>query len=55
MELSLIFQIISTTAVILGIAFGILNLRNFQKMRKWEATRGTMNIFRICLVQLNYP
>ena len=31
MELSFIFQVISNLAIILGIVFGILNLRNFQK------------------------
>lgn len=46
MELALIFQIISTSAVILGIAFGILNLRNFQKMRKREAAILMLNSFQ---------
>jgi hypothetical protein len=46
MELTLIFQIISTSAVILGIAFGILNLRNFQKMRKREAAILMLNSFQ---------
>lgn len=46
MELSLIFQIISTSAVILGIIFGILNLRNFQKMRKREAAILMLNSFQ---------
>jgi len=46
MELSLIFQIISTSAVILGILFGILNLRNFQKMRKREAAILMLNSFQ---------
>jgi hypothetical protein len=46
MELTLIFQIISTSAVILGIAFGILNLRNFQKMRKREAATLMLNSFQ---------
>jgi hypothetical protein len=46
MELTLIFQIISTSAVILGIVFGILNLRNFQKMRKREAAILMLNSFQ---------
>ncbi len=46
MQLSLIFQIISTSAVILGIIFGILNLRNFQKMRKREAAILMLNSFQ---------
>ncbi len=46
MELSLVFQIISTTAVILGILFGILNLRNFQAMRKREAAILMLNSFQ---------
>ncbi|HJS18821.1 MAG TPA: hypothetical protein VJ785_08730 [Anaerolineales bacterium] len=46
MELSLIFQIISTSAVLLGILFGILNLRNFQKMRKREAAILMLNSFQ---------
>ncbi len=46
MELGLIFQIISTTAVILGIIFGILNLRNFQAMRKREAAILMLNSFQ---------
>lgn len=46
MELTLVFQIISTSAVILGIVFGILNLRNFQKMRKREAAILMLNSFQ---------
>lgn len=46
MELSLIFQLISTTAVILGILFGLLNLRNFQLMRKREAAILMLNSFQ---------
>lgn len=46
MQLSLIFQIISTSAVILGILFGILNLRNFQAMRKREAAILMLNSFQ---------
>lgn len=46
MELSLIFQLISTTAVILGILFGLLNLRNFQMMRKREAAILMLNSFQ---------
>jgi hypothetical protein len=46
MELSFLFQLISTSAVILGIIFGILNLRNFQKMRKREAAILMLNSFQ---------
>ncbi len=46
MTLPLIFQIISTSAVILGIIFGILNLRNFQVMRKREAAILMLNSFQ---------
>jgi Domain of unknown function (DUF4760) len=46
MELALIFQIISTTAVLLGILFGLLNLRNFQMMRKREAAILMLNSFQ---------
>lgn len=46
MALTLIFQIISTSAVILGIIFGILNLRNFQAMRKREAAILMLNSFQ---------
>jgi len=46
MNLSLIIQLISTTAVILGIIFGILNLRNFQAMRKREAAILMLNSFQ---------
>ncbi|MCE7859591.1 MAG: hypothetical protein DYG86_07365, partial [Chloroflexi bacterium CFX2] len=46
MELSLVFQLISTTAVILGIIFGLLNLRNFQMMRRREAAILMLNSFQ---------
>jgi len=46
MNLQLIVQIISTTAVMLGILFGILNLLNFQKMRKREAAILMLNSFQ---------
>lgn len=46
MNLPLVFQIISTSAVILGIIFGILNLRNFQIMRKREAAILMLNSFQ---------
>ncbi len=46
MELTLLFQIISTTAVLLGIIFGILNLRNFQAARKREAALLLLNSFQ---------
>ena len=46
MELSFVFQLISTTAVILGILFGLLNLRNFQMMRRREAAILMLNSFQ---------
>lgn len=46
MELSLIFQIISNVSIILGIFFGILNLRNFQAMRKRESAILMLNSFQ---------
>lgn len=46
MEFSFVFQVISNLAVILGIIFGILNLRNFQKMRKREAAVLMLNSFQ---------
>jgi hypothetical protein len=46
MELALIFQIISMSAVILGIVFGIPNLRNFQMMLKREAAILMLNSFQ---------
>lgn len=46
MELSLLFQLISTSAVILGIIFGLLNLNNFQKMRRREAAILMLNSFQ---------
>jgi hypothetical protein len=46
MNFSLIIQFISTSAIILGIIFGILNLRNFQKMRKREAAILMLNSFQ---------
>jgi hypothetical protein len=46
MELSVIVQIISTFAMTLGIVFGLLNLRNFQVMRKREAAILMLNSFQ---------
>jgi hypothetical protein len=46
MELSVLVQIISTVAMTLGIVFGILNLRNFQIMRKREAAILMLNSFQ---------
>lgn len=46
MDLNLIFQIISTTAVILGIVFGIVNLRNYQASRKRESALLMLNSFQ---------
>ena len=46
MNLALIAQVISTTAVVLGIIFGILNLWNFQRMRKRESAILMLNSFQ---------
>jgi hypothetical protein len=46
MDLSNIIQVVSTTAMTLGIVFGILNLRNFQAMRKREAAILMLNSFQ---------
>ncbi len=46
MEFASIIQFVSTTAMILGITFGILNLRNFQKMRRREAAILMLNSFQ---------
>jgi hypothetical protein len=46
MTLALATQLISTSAVILGILFGILNLRNFQRMRRREAAILMLNSFQ---------
>jgi hypothetical protein len=37
------FQVVSTSAVILGIIFGIIKLRNLQAMRKREAAIPMLN------------
>ena len=46
MDLSYIIQVVSTVAMTLGILFGILNLRNFQVMRKREAAILMLNSFQ---------
>ena len=46
MDLSNLIQIVSTLAMTLGIVFGILNLRNFQAMRKREAAILMLNSFQ---------
>ena len=46
MNLSLIFQIISTVIMIVGVVFGLLNLYNFQLMRKREAAVMMLNSFQ---------
>lgn len=46
MELSNLIQVVSTLAMTLGIVFGILNLRNFQAMRKREAAILMLNSFQ---------
>lgn len=46
MDLSSLIQIVSTLAMTLGIAFGILNLRNFQAMRRREAAILMLNSFQ---------
>ena len=46
MELSSLIQVISSVAMTLGIVFGILNLRNFQVMRRREAAILMLNSFQ---------
>jgi len=46
MALSSFIQIISAVAMTLGIIFGIINLRNFQVMRKREAAILMLNSFQ---------
>jgi hypothetical protein len=46
MEFSVVVQIVSTVAMTLGIVFGLLNLRNFQTMRKREAAILMLNSFQ---------
>lgn len=46
MDPSLIFQVISTTIMVIGVAFGLLNLYNFQLMRKREAAVMMLNSFQ---------
>jgi hypothetical protein len=46
MDVSNLIQIVSTVAMTLGIVFGILNLRNFQAMRKREAAILMLNSFQ---------
>src|SRR5678815_3035900 len=46
MNISFLFQIISAVAMTLGIIFGIINLRNFQVMRKREAAILMLNSFQ---------
>jgi hypothetical protein len=46
MDLSLFFQIISTTIMVIGVVFGLLNLHNFQLARKREAAVMMLNSFQ---------
>lgn len=46
MTLASLIQIISALAMTLGIVFGIINLRNFQVMRKREAAILMLNSFQ---------
>jgi hypothetical protein len=46
MDLSLIIQFISTISIVLGILFGLLNLRNFQAMRRRESAILMLNSFQ---------
>jgi len=46
MNISSLIQIISAVAMTLGIIFGIINLRNFQVMRKREAAILMLNSFQ---------
>lgn len=46
MEISLVFQIISTTIMVIGVVFGLANLYNFQLARKREAAIMMLNSFQ---------
>lgn len=46
MELSQIFDIISTTAVIIGVIFGLLQLRQYHSSRKRESAIYLLNSFQ---------
>lgn len=46
MEISLIFDIVSTSAVIIGIVFGLIQLRQYQLSRKREASIFLLNSFQ---------
>lgn len=46
MELSLIFDILSATAVILGILFGLIQLRHYHLSREREAALFMLNSFQ---------
>ncbi len=46
MDLSLIIQFISTASILFGILFGLLNLRNFQAMRRRESAILMLNSFQ---------
>jgi hypothetical protein len=61
MDIGLIFQILSTTIMIIGVVFGLANLHNFQLARKREAAIMMLNSFqtsdfvRGLLLVLNLP
>ena len=46
MDISLIFQVISTTIMVIGVVFGLANLYNFQLARKREAAIMMLNSFQ---------
>ena len=46
MELYLYFQIISTALMVISMAFGVINLKNFQLMSKHEAIVTMLNPFK---------
>jgi hypothetical protein len=46
MDMALLFQIISTTIMVIGVVFGLANLYNFQLARKREAAIMMLNSFQ---------
>jgi len=46
MEIALLFQVISTTIMVIGVVFGVVNLYNFQLARKREAAIIMLNSFQ---------
>jgi len=46
MDIALLFQVISTTIMVIGVVFGLANLYNFQLARKREAAIMMLNSFQ---------